>query len=109
MGPYFPPEDTGRPAPPIYPAQPGLLLLTAALAVVVALIARDITRRRRAANDRVVDELIITWLPADAVALDRPDLCDGGWAGDANWSSEEELSFGPVGRPRRPGRQATPS
>jgi hypothetical protein len=95
MGPYFPPEYDGPPPPPVYPAQPGLLLLVAALALIVGLIAREIVRRRRRASDRVVDELTIIWMPADAVEMVN--------------AVGEELSFGPVGRPYRAGRQPMPS
>ena len=104
MGPYFPPEYDGPPPPPVHPAQPGLLLLTLALIVVVALVTREILRRRRRASDRVVDDLTITWLPAEAVDRAR-DLADG----DCVWSEAEELSFGPIRRTPRTARQRTPS
>jgi hypothetical protein len=95
MGPYFPPDITGRPPAPVYPPQPGLLLLTAALALIVALIAREIVRRRRTGGERMVDDLTIIWMPAEAVEMAH--------------AVEEELSFGPLGRPHRPGRRAMPS
>jgi hypothetical protein len=72
LGPYFPPEYDVPPAPPTPPpwsAHPGLLLLMIALGVVLALIVRDIVITHRRPGIRVVDELDIRWLPAEAAAM----------------------------------------
>jgi hypothetical protein len=57
-----------------------MLLLTVALIVLVVFIARELALRR--GSERVVDELTIRWLPAEA--LDMMTEADA-----------EELTFGP--------------
>jgi hypothetical protein len=67
LGPYIPPENYGPAPPPPHPAQPGLLLLTVALIVLVVFIAREIALRR--GSERIVDELTIRWVPAEAAEM----------------------------------------
>jgi len=57
-----------------------MLLLTVALIVLVVFIARELALRR--SSERIVDELTIRWLPAEA--LDMMAEADA-----------EELTFGP--------------
>jgi hypothetical protein len=112
-GPYFPPDYNGSTPPPVHPAQPGVLLIMGALALVIGLVAREIFRRRARGTHRVVDELTVTWLPADAIELARAlgDLdVDGEQGGEqCVWTETEELTFGPIRRPPRTARQRSPS
>ncbi len=68
LGPYIPPDYTGPPPPPAYPAQPGLLLLAVALIVLIVIVAREIVTRH-VGRERIVDELTIRWVPAEAIEL----------------------------------------
>jgi hypothetical protein len=72
-----------------------MLLLVIAVAVLVGLVVREVIAiRRRGRGERIVDELTIEWVPADAIALTlEPDA--------------EELRFGPPDW--RPSRQRIPS
>jgi hypothetical protein len=57
-----------------------MLLLTVALIVLVVFIARELALRR--GSERIVDELTIRWVPAEALDL-------------LSEADAEELSFGP--------------
>jgi hypothetical protein len=95
MGPYIPPEYpqyTGPAPPPIYPSQPGMLLLAVAVIVLFVLVAREFAAR--SFGDRIVDELTVCWTPAEALEMSVE-------------SDVEVLTFGPD--EWRPSRHRIPS
>ena len=92
LGPAHPLDDVGpaAPVPAVWPAQPGLLLITFALAILVLLVAREVgAAHRRPKGERSVDDLVVSWLPPDAAAATFSA---------AALAREEELLIGPVKR-----------